>query len=67
MGIPLAGEAQEGHHSGMPRGFCPEYNGKEACCLRPIQPGPEGQNATNRLPSPGRQGVAIRSRNGDTF
>lgn len=56
MGVPAAGQATEGHHAGMPRGFCAEHNRQETGHVRAVQPRPEGQNAAYRLSPTGRQG-----------
>ncbi len=56
VGKPSAGQAAQGHSPGMPGGFCPLHHREEACHVRPLQPGPEGQDAADRLPQTGRQG-----------
>ena len=57
VGEPVAGQAAEGHCPGVSRGLCPLHHGQEARHVRPLQPRPEGQDAQDRLPQAGGQGV----------
>ena len=51
VGQPAAGQAAQGHNARVPRGLCAEHNGQETGHVRPLQSGPERQNAADRLPS----------------
>ena len=53
VGKPVAGEAAEGHSPGVQGGLCPLHHRQEARHVRPLQPGPEGQDEEDRLPQTG--------------
>lgn len=51
MGVAITRKAPEGHHAGMPRGFCTKYYWEAAVDLRAVESRPEGQNEADRLPT----------------
>ena len=56
MGQPAAGQAAEGHSSGVSGGLRAVHHRQEARHVRPLQPGPEGQDEEDRLPQTSGQG-----------
>lgn len=66
MGVASAGKAEEGHNAGEQGGLCAEHNAEgQPLHLCALEPGPEGQDATNRLLETGGQGLATGSGHGD--
>lgn len=56
MGVQTVGEVEERHYARVSRGLCALHHGQETCHVRPLQPRPEGKDATDRLSSSSGQG-----------
>ena len=65
VGVEAAGEAAQRHRAGESRGLRAVRHRQASAGLCAQQPRPEGQDAPHRLPAPGGQGLAARSRHGD--
>lgn len=53
MGVTSAGQAAQGYHARLSRRFRAQHHWQATSGLRPVQPGPEGQNEEDRLPPAG--------------
>lgn len=53
MGVPSTRQAAQGHHAGLPGGLRAQHHGQAAGGVRAVQPGPEGQDAEDRLSAAG--------------
>ena len=69
VGYAVAGETAEGYCARLPRWFHTVHQDgwdRRKNRVRHLKPRPEGKDASDRLSPPGRQGLAPRSRDGDS-